>query len=391
MQVVPRERIGLYGQLAFASVVLACYAQLTLSVLQRPAATPGQIVAVFLAGSIYSLLFAASGPLCQRSVTLRIVYYVVQCLLVAVANFTNPVRGFFGIVSLPLVAQAILDFGWRGASAVTLWAFAASVAVFVDALGASGLWRAALSYVPGFLFVIVFSIVSKQALVAKEHAERLSAELAAANEKLRAHAAQAGELATTRERNRLAREIHDGVGHYLTVIKTQLDAAAVLLPSDPRRATDSVEKAARLASEALADVRHSVSALAADAERAPLIDTLRQLAANVTPPPAFHVEGTPRELPGAAEHALYRTAQEGLTNVRKHAGAATASVTVDFRDPRRVRLEIADNGPGLPAAGINGTGYGLRGLTERLALLGGTLTARNRPEGGCCLTAEVPA
>jgi signal transduction histidine kinase len=395
MEILPRERIGLYGQVAFASVVLVCYLQLTLNDLQLATAAPWQIVAVFAAGMAYSVLFAVSGEFCERrGGGFRTAYYVVQCLLVTCALFTSPSRGFFGIIGLPLVAQAILDFGWRGAGLVTLWTFASGVAVFVIALGPAGLGRAALSYIPIYLFVIVFSVVSKQALTAKQDAERLSRELAAANEKLRAQAAAVAELATTRERNRVAREIHDGVGHYLTVIKTQLDAAAALLPAEPQRAAGSVEKAARLAGEALEDVRRSVGTLAADVSRPPLVDTLRQLAAEISPPPEFRIEGTPRALPGAAEHALYRTAQEGLTNVRKHAAATTAMLTLDFRNPACVRLVVTDNGHGLSAPRgneLNGAGYGLRGLAERLALLGGKVSAQNRPEGGFSLVAEVPA
>ena len=188
------------------------------------------------------------------------------------------------------------------------------------------------------------------------------------------------------------------MGHYLTVIKVQLDAASALLPTDPARAAESVAKAARLAGEALDDVRRSVGTLAADAARPPLADTLRALTADSPPEIELRIEGTPRPLGASAEHALYRAAQEGLTNARKHAGATRVIMTLDFRDGQRVRLSLRDNGRGAPpkdtsasaAAGGNG-GFGLRGLRERIALLGGKLEAGNDPAGGFALAAEVPA
>jgi signal transduction histidine kinase len=141
-------------------------------------------------------------------------------------------------------------------------------------------------------------------------------------------------------------------------------------------------------------VRRSVGTLAADAARPTLIDTIRQLAHDCDGAATVQIEGQPRPLAAAAEHALFRTAQEGLTNVRKHAGATAATLTLDFRDPRRVRLTLVDNGRGdtaaLAAPGA-GSGFGLRGLRERIALLGGQVSTGPAPAGGFALTAELPA
>jgi signal transduction histidine kinase len=394
MQFLPRHRIKAYTTLAFGSVVLACFAQLTFFDLERAQAQPWQVITVFLLGAVYTLLFLPSDQLISGRNWRQVAYYATQCLVVGTAIIISPSRGFFAILAMPLVAQAVFDLGWKGATAVTLALFAACVSVFVLPHGWGAFWRAAFSYVPMFLFVAAFSTLARQAMDARDQAERFSRELGDANEKLRAHAAQADELATTRERNRLAREIHDGVGHYLTVVKVQLDAAAALLGHDPRRAADSVEKAARLTGDALDELRRSVGALAADTPRRPILDTLRQLAADAAPAAVVHLEGTPRALAPAAEHALYRSAQEGLTNVHKHAGATAATLTLDFRDPHRVRLVVTDDGCGLPGGVGNETGnggYGLRGLHERLALLGGTVRAGTRPAGGFVLEVEVPA
>ena len=221
--------------------------------------------------------------------------------------------------------------------------------------------------------------------------QKLREEMEDANRRLRESAAQAEELATTRERNRLAREIHDGVGHYLTVVKTQLDAAGALIATQPDRAKEEVAKAAKLTADALDDVRRSVASLRTDQSRLPLSESLRALVHEVGLPVAVRIEGEPRPLAPGVEHALFRSAQEGLTNVRKHAGASAAEVVLEFRNGGRVLLSVTDNGHGMK--GTNGTaaGFGLVGVRERIELLGGRVEAGNRGAGGFALTLEVPA
>src|SRR6185369_12887105 len=103
--------------------------------------------------------------------------------------------------------------------------------------------------------------------------------LAEANQQLRDHAAQVEELASTKERNRLAREIHDSLGHYLTVVNVQIGAAQAILEQDRPRALDHLSKAQALTQEGLAEVRHSVAALrASPTESGPLPEALAKLA-----------------------------------------------------------------------------------------------------------------
>lgn len=389
MQIAPQRRESLYSTLAFAVLVLVSFAQFIFS--RRLNGEPWQVVVTFVLGAVYAALGILGNDLtAERSRGAVHAYYFAQCTIAAAAILISPVRGIFFVISMPVISQSIFDYGWRGAALITCWFYAVSIAVVWMPFGAKVALEALVAYLPAFLFTLIFTIITKEASLGRHRAEQMSAELAAANDRLRANAAQAEELATTRERNRLAREIHDGVGHYLTVIKVQLDAAVALLPTDPTRAAASVEKASRLAGEALDDVRRSVGTLAADTARPPLEDTLRRLIVDASPAPEFLITGVPRRISAAAEHALYRTAQEGLTNVRKHSSATAATLMLDFRDPGYVRLVLTDNGHGA-IAGINGSGRGLRGLRERIALLGGTLLTANRPEGGFALTAEVPA
>ncbi|MDI1250724.1 MAG: sensor histidine kinase [Lacunisphaera sp.] len=378
-----------YGAFAYAVVILTCYA--TFFTTRQFFASEWMVPVVFGLGAIYAALGVLGGSiLFCRARLMYAVYYLLQCGLLTLVVFLSPVRGFLGILVLPVVSQAIFDLRAREAVLVGAYLFAINIAVWAIPYGWDSGLQAVVNYSAAFAFTIVFTIITKQALNAREREETLRHEVEASHEKLRIYAAQAEDLATTRERNRVAREIHDGVGHYLTVVKTQLDAAAAILPTQPDRALAAITQAAKLTSDALDDVRRSVGALRTDTGRPPLPEALRELAAHGEPVPTLTVEGSPRPLPPGVEHALYRAAQEGLTNIRKHARATSALMRLDFRTPQRVVLELADNGVGAtPAAGE--TGFGLRGLRERIALLGGTVDTGNRLEGGFALRVEVPA
>ena len=380
---------SLYGSFAFGSVILSCFAGFLYT--RNISGSEWMVLLTFALGAVYTVLGVLGGHCTEgRGPLAHFIYFAVQCGVLTAMIAFSPVRGFFGIIVLPVMSQAIFDLRARNALLVGLYLFTMSIAIWAAPYGWKAAAEAAISYFTAFAFTTVFTIITKRALDSREREEKLRIEIEAANAQLRAHAAQTVELATTRERNRVAREIHDGVGHYLTVIKTQLDAAAALLPAQPDKAREAVTKAARLTGEALEDVRRSVGTLRTDASRPPLPEAIRQLASHGEPVPTLAIEGTPRELPSALEHALYRATQEGLTNIRKHARATSALVVLDFRTPQCVRLELSDNGVGLqPAA--NGAGFGLIGLRERIELLGGSVETANRLEGGFALRVELPA
>jgi signal transduction histidine kinase len=221
--------------------------------------------------------------------------------------------------------------------------------------------------------------------------QRARADLAAAHGRLREYAAQAEELATTQERNRLARDIHDGLGHHLTVVQMQIQAARAVLGTDPQHADAVLTKAQQQATEALAEVRRSVAALREARIPRPLPEALKELAEETSAagvPTSLEIDGTVRPLSPEVEEALYRTAQEGLTNVRKHAAAGSARVVLDYAGPATVRLRVRDDGGGL--SGEGSTGFGLLGLTERAARLGGRLDVSSGPGEGTTVLVEVP-
>ena len=243
----------------------------------------------------------------------------------------------------------------------------------------------------GTLVAVVFAAVVTE-LLRREQAMRR--DLATAHQQLRDHAAQAERLALAQERNRVARDIHDGLGHSLTVVQMQLQAARALLASGhdaaDERADEVLAKAQHQAQEALAEVRRSVGALREARVVPPLPEALRALAeesAAAGLPTDVAVTGDERPLPDPAREALFRAAQEGLTNVRKHADAHRAELCLEYADGA-VRVAVRDDGHG--SAGST-PGFGLVGLRERAEQLGGRLELAPAPDGGSALTVEVPA
>jgi len=199
------------------------------------------------------------------------------------------------------------------------------------------------------------------------------------------------ELTISRERNRLAREIHDGLGHYLTSIYMQIQAARAVADSQPQRAQESLSKAQNLAQEALADVRRSVSALRAPEEDLPLAQRIGEMLRTCEASgmqAELEVRGTPADLPPAAHLALYRAAQEGLNNACKHAQAKHLWVVLDYTQKNSVSLNIRDDG--LGSSENPGGGFGLIGIRERVQLLNGDFRITTRPGGGFLLEITLP-
>ncbi|HEY0865121.1 MAG TPA: sensor histidine kinase [Lacunisphaera sp.] len=380
---------SLYGAFAFASIVLTCFGGYFFT---GRFYGPAEMVPVtFALGAVYVALGVLSNECLLSAGSARpfVIYYLAQGALLTAMVFLSPARGFFGMIVLPVVSQAIFDLRPRNAALVGGYLLAACVGVWWIDFGWGAAVEAVFNYAAGFAFTIAFTLITKRALDSRAREEKLRREIEAAHEQLKAYAAQAEDLATTRERNRVAREIHDGVGHYLTVVKTQLDAAAAILPGQPDLARASILKAAQLTGDALDDVRRSVGALRTDTARPPLPEALQALVRDAGLPVSLRLAGTTRPLAAGLEHALYRSAQEGLTNIRKHAGATAAELALDFTATGKVTLTVADNGRG--ANGTAASGFGLVGIRERIEILGGRVQAGNQPGGGYLLTIEVPA
>ena len=210
--------------------------------------------------------------------------------------------------------------------------------------------------------------------------------------------AQEAHAATTAERMRVARELHDAVAHNISVIAIQAAGAEPLVARDPERAAQCAELIAQVGGEALVEFGRLLEPPAPEraAQRSqPSLSAVRALTERARDGGLrveLRVEGAPVALPAGVDLAAYRIVQEALTNAAKHAGRAQARVLVRY-EPRAVELEIGDDGRRPAAAdrdGRIGGGHGLVGMRERVALYGGTLDVGRRPGGGFRVHARLP-
>jgi signal transduction histidine kinase len=384
--------MGSESQLAFAMVVLASYlamfsaAQKTISLVE--------IGLEMLFGVSYITIGVYGYRICFRSKSrlILLLYFTVQILLGAGIVYIGKGSGFNGLVLLPLVGHAVvlLTPNW-GLFVNGLIILAYILPVYRYTGDWAVVWSGLPTFLAGVVFIMVFTQMAVNEEKARNEVELLVNQLENANRRLRDYAVQAEELAITRERNRLAREIHDGLGHYLTAIHVQIQAARALMQPNDQPAQATMEKAQNLAEEALLDVRSSVASLrAAPGEDQPLPEVISHLAQECESSglhTQFNVIGEARTLTPQAHLTLYRTAQEGLNNIRKHAEAHHIDITLDYSTGNSIRLTIQDDGQG--ANGVDG-GFGLLGLQERANLLGGAMRTITSEGQGFTLEMVLP-
>jgi signal transduction histidine kinase len=284
------------------------------------------------------------------------------------------------------------------------------IAVWTDTRGfVTGLGVLALSNVISYFSPpprhfhsnVLFTIVPAIAMYLVRRAVRdrqLRAEALAARAELleREHELRANQ-AVAEERARIARELHDLVAHNVSVMVVQAGAERHALPpgqDSTREALTSIEQAGR---QALAEARRLLGMLRRNGEHEGLepqpsvdqIDLLVEQIQRAGLPVELHIEGEPAPLPAGLDLCAYRIVQEGLTNALKHAGPAHASVSLHYA-PRALDIDVVDDGRGPAAANGDGTGHGLIGMRERVALYGGSLETGPRDGGGFQIHAHLP-
>jgi signal transduction histidine kinase len=198
------------------------------------------------------------------------------------------------------------------------------------------------------------------------------------------------------ERLRIARELHDVVAHTMATINVQAGVAAHVLSTRPEAAAESLQAIKAASKEGLRELRAILNVLrqADDADPTQPAPGTAQLEALITGArragleTAFTVTGDPVRLPAAVDLAAYRIVQESLTNAIRHAGPATAAVSLSYREDE-LQIEVTDTGQG-PPAGATSAGHGLAGMRERAAAVGGTLQAAPGPGGGYRVAARLP-
>ena len=397
---VPWFKVQNSGTIASISVVAITFFVTYMGFLQDNAPPPlsSRWIAL-ICGAIYLFLLIKGESFVDQFGI--VAYFATQLPLVIVIQFLLFESPTIWLINMPLVGiivETVQGF-WKW----FLYLFLLSI-LTVSVGIQTGNWRSAILFTfyfaPALIFVVIFVRLTHAADEARVKAEELTADLEVANRQLGAYAMQAEELATTKERNRIAREIHDNLGHYLTVVNVQIKAAQAIMAHDPTKAQDALQKAQRLTEEGLTAVRQSISALReSPVDQKPLPEAIAALVQDnqstgiVT---EFGVQGEPRQLDPKASLTIYRAVQEGLTNIRKHARASRVDLVLDFRDPQEVQLTVVDNGVGTAVSathsGGNGieAGFGLLGLRERVQLLGGRIETKTAPGEGFALAIALP-
>lgn len=300
----------------------------------------------------------------------KLIYLIVQTLLALSIVYLGRGYGAIHILTIPLAAQVGLGLERRPA-----WIFGAFL-VLLDPVppllyGARldlDLLVFTVAVGTGVCFGLMFAMLVRREQDARQ-------ELAQLNDQLRLQAEQGAALAAAEERNRIAREIHDGLGHTLTTVQVQLEAAERIFARDPERARQAVHTAREVAAQGLCDVRQSVASLREDfVPEGPLPELLQQMVERAQGgglAVEFEIEGAPRELDPRQRTTLFRATQEALTNVRKHGAAHRARLCLRFGS-EAVQLAVENPLPDPPRP--QGTpGFGLLGLRERARQVNGQL------------------
>jgi len=260
-------------------------------------------------------------------------------------------------------------------------------------------WPGGLMTLPlyggGYILLAVLAHAMASAETARRKSQELVEELQAAHEKMQEYAGRIEELAVVEERNRLAREMHDTLGHRLTVAAVQLEGAQRLIEADPGRAAQMVGTVREQVREALSELRQTVAALRAPLEAdLSLPHALARLATHFEQATGITVHQVlPRaeelpDLPDTHRLAVYRAAQEALTNIQRHAEAGQVWLVL-AGDGGAVTLLVSDDGKGISLSGDQ-AGFGLHGLRERAAQLGGEMHVEPRRGGGTQVSFRVP-
>jgi signal transduction histidine kinase len=236
-------------------------------------------------------------------------------------------------------------------------------------------------------FIIVGFVITS--LVSAQRKQRQ--ELAQANQQLLEHSVTLEQLATSRERNRLSRELHDTLAHTLSGLSVQLDALQTTWKQMPAKAGKMVEDMLGITRRGLEETRRTVKDLrATPLEELGLAQAVRALAEDASRRNNFHLElQIPRrlpEFPPEVEHCFYRVAQEGLENIARHANAKTAWLTLTARKTS-LELTLRDDGAGFYPAQVNAQErFGLRLMRERAELIGASFEIGGRPGAGTVLS-----
>jgi len=390
----PPIKTGSRADLAFALMVMAAYFATFSSIQDASFQRIGLMVGAgitYVTMGIYGYAYCAQA----EKPWLPLLDFAIQIPLGGWIIHMGRGAGYNFMVLLPLAGQSAMLLP-------TVWVYLTNVfitltyvfSIYILTHDWSAVWSSLQILLAGQVFVVAFTQMTLSEEKARIEVEKLAHDLTEANQRLRQYAMQVEELAVSQERNRMAREIHDGLGHYLTTIHMQIQAAEAILESDLPRSRKSLQQARNLTQTALADVRRSVAALRAPIEdELPLpnqLDILLEGCKGTGISASLKVAGTPRPLPTPVQLTVFRAVQEGLSNVSKHAQASQVWITLDYSIAGRVHLTVRDDGVGMDETLGSHGGFGLVGLKERVQLLQGELVFEHPVQGGFCFEIDLP-
>jgi len=373
------------GMTARVGVVLRALPILIIALLFLPPWLERFLGRSFLAvGLSLSLLFSSleTAYLFGNWSDSRLAQFALPLELIEQLVAAPPVEPFFFLL-IPLVLLA-WGYGRQGALLGSTWAAVLHVAISLWMLPDGGLSH--LSFAQTLMRILLLYLVPLIVSVLAERERQQHARLEKAHERLRRHAAAMEQLAVSRERNRMARDLHDTLAHSLSALTVQLEALRTLMTNDPAAARVVVDDIAELARRGLEESRKAIQALrTGPVETLGLAGALREaiqaLQARTGVQASLHIAGEESLLAPEEADALYRIAEEALSNVERHANAGQVDVRLDC-GADRVDLVIRDDGTGFDLAAVDLARYGLTGMRERAAMIGAEVEVNSRPGGG---------
>jgi signal transduction histidine kinase len=341
----------------------------------------------------YALLALGAAALAARRRAPRAVLVVTAVAVTVTFVLDIDHNGPFVILPVMVALYTATEAGLRRAAIITAAAVIAALGLLVIGFSANadGDDTQGLLWATGWLAASVVAgevVKGRRDYIAAVEARAVEAERTREEEARR----RAGD-----ERLRIAREVHDVLGHSLSLINVQAGTAAHVIDRQPEKAREALEIIKQASKQALQDLRGTLEALQESHESAPRVpspglqrlDHLVGLVAASGVDVDVTVTGDPRPLPATVDLAAYRIVQESLTNVLRHARSTTAAVRLSYGE-HELDIEVEDNGVGVTDRVRRGSGDGVDGMRARAAALGGQLEVARRSQGGTRVQARLP-
>jgi signal transduction histidine kinase len=345
---------------------------------------------------VYGVLLGTERWVTNRLSVYAYLYLFIQSVVVAALAILSAPMDFYAALFLPLSGQAMLLFPRRTGYSWVAFFSVLMVATLIYQFGVRTALPLLFLYGAGYIFIATYANVTQEADTARQESEGLLSELQVAHEQLQDYASRVEELAILKERNRLAREIHDSITQALYGVTLETETAIRQIRSGEQAlALDHMLEAQKDGQQALREMRLLIYELRPPIlEKEGLVSAIQARIESVEGRAGLEVEFNHTgnvDLPSDVETGLFRIVQEALTNVLKHAQAEEVSVHL-LMEEEGVVLEIKDDGTGfdLPTLGTSdGGGLGLTSMQERASEIGAILEVTASPGRGTRIKVEL--